>query len=159
LRSGPRALRGKVVKIAVCADETYPVHAALLRLLEIHGHTPARFGAFTGGDVSWPEAAEAAAEAVAAGACDEGIFLCWTGTGTCIAANKVASIRAALCTDATTAAAARVWNHANVLCLSHRLLTDDLAEEILRAWFTTDLGDRGREGVARLAAVDRRHRR
>lgn len=148
------------VKIAVCADETYPVHAAILRLIELHGHTPVRFGAFTGaGDVPWADAAEAAAEAVASGACDEGIFLCWTGTGISIAANKVATIRAALCTDAGTAVGARVWNHANVLCLSHRLLTDDLADEILRAWFTTEPGDRGREGVERLAAVDRRHRR
>ncbi|WAS98887.1 RpiB/LacA/LacB family sugar-phosphate isomerase [Nannocystis punicea] len=148
------------MKIAVCADESYPVHAALLRLIELHGHAPVRFGAFTGGGaVPWATTAEVAAEAVAAGACDEGIFLCWTGTGTSIAANKVANVRAALCTDATTAAAARTWNHANVLCLSHRLLTDDLADEILRAWFTTAPGDRGREGVARLADVDRRHRR
>lgn len=148
------------MKIAVCADEPYPVHAAILRLLERHGHTPERFGAFTGaGDHPWADAAEAAALAVASGACDQGIFLCWTGTGISIAANKIPTIRAALCTDAATAAGARVWNHANVLCLSHRLLTDDLADEILRAWFTTDPGDRGSEGAARLAAVDARHRR
>lgn len=148
------------VHIALCADESYPVHATIERLVTDLGHRPVRFGVFGGvGEAPWAEVAEAAALAVASGACDEGIFLCWTGTGISMAANKVPTIRAALCTDAATAAGARVWNHANVLCLSHRLLTDDLAREILQAWFHTEPGDRGRDGVARLAAVDARHRR
>lgn len=148
------------MKIALCADEPYPVHATLRRLVEARGHVPAVFGAFAGaGEVAWADAAGEAAEAVAAGRCDEGIFLCWTGTGISIAANKVPGIRAALCTDPATAAGARVWNHANVLCLSHRLLTDDLAQEILAAWFDTDPGERGSPGVERLAALDARHRR
>lgn len=148
------------MKIALCADEPYPVHATLLRLLRARGHEPVLFGAVaTGGEVAWADAAEEAAAAVAAGRCDQGIFLCWTGTGISMAANKVAGVRAALCTDAATAAGARVWNHANVLCLSHRLLTDDLAQEILAAWFDTEAGDRGAAGVARLAALDARRRR
>ena len=148
------------VKIALCADEPYPVHAAIERLLATLGHTAVRFGAFGGTiEVPWPEAAEAGALAVAAGTCDEGIFLCWTGTGISMAANKVPGIRAALCTDAATAAGARVWNHANVLCLSHRLLTDDLAKEILHAWFTTEPGERGRGGVDRLAEIEARYRK
>lgn len=148
------------MKIALCADEPYPVHAAIERLVVERGHTPVRFGAFGGaGEVAWAEAAESAALAVASGACDEGIFLCWTGTGISMAANKVPTIRAALCTDAATAAGARVWNHANVLCLSHRLLTEDLARELLEAWFSTEPGDRGKAGVDRLAAIDAKHRR
>jgi ribose 5-phosphate isomerase RpiB len=51
-----------------------------------------------------------------------------------------------------------VWNHANVLCLAHRTLADDHAKEILAAWFDTDAGERGADGVARLAAVDARQR-
>ncbi|GAA4956274.1 hypothetical protein GCM10023238_23670 [Streptomyces heliomycini] len=46
---------------------------------------------------------------------------CWTGTGASIAANKVPGVRAALCTDASTADGARRWNDANVLALSLRL--------------------------------------
>lgn len=148
------------MKIALCADEPYPVHATIERIVAARGHEPVRFGAFAGvGEAPWADAAEAAALAVTGGACDEGIFLCWTGTGISMAANKVPGIRAALCTDAATAAGARVWNHANVLCLSHRLLTDDLAQEILAAWFDTDPGERGRPGVDRLTALDARHRR
>jgi ribose 5-phosphate isomerase B len=57
------------------------------------------------------------------------------------------------------ARAARVWNHANVLCLSNRLLSDDMAKELLAAWFETPPGDEGAAGVELLGVVDARHRR
>ena len=54
-----------------------------------------------------------------------------------IAANKVRGVRAALCTDAETAAGARRWNDANVLVMSLRLTSPPLAHEMLDAWFGT----------------------
>jgi ribose 5-phosphate isomerase B len=77
------------------------------------------------------------AETVVGGAADEGILFCWTGTGVSIAANKVPGIRAALCDDAETARGARLWNDANVLCLSLRRTSDIMVDEILDAWFAT----------------------
>jgi len=50
-------------------------------------------------------------------------------------ANRFPGIRATLCTDPGTARAARIWNHANVLVLSNRLLSQDIAKEILNTWF------------------------
>ncbi len=148
------------MRIALCSDEPYPVHAAVRRWLEERGHEVEPFGAIaTGTDAPWATVAEEAARSVASGRCDQGIFFCWTGTGISMAANKVAGIRAALCSDPGQASGARVWNHANVLCLSNRTLADDMAREILTAWFGTDPGDRGSAGVADLAAVDERHRR
>jgi len=97
--------------------------------------------------------------AVAGGAVDEGIFFCWSGTGISIAANKVAGVRAALCGDPGAARAARIWNHANVLCLSNRTLSTDMAKEIVQAWFETEPGTQGSDGVQRLTAVDQRHRK
>jgi ribose 5-phosphate isomerase B len=81
--------------------------------------------------------ARAVAEAVASGAADEGILFCWTGTGVSLAANKVPGIRAALCDDAETARGARLWNNANVLCLSLRRTSEVVAKEILDTWFNT----------------------
>jgi ribose 5-phosphate isomerase B len=147
------------MRVALCSDEPYPVHATVRALLEQRGHTVVPFGAVTSGEEEpWALVAEEAARAVASGACDEGIFFCWTGTGISMAANKVAGIRAALCTDAATAAGARVWNHANVLCLSNRLLSADVAREIVAAWLDTNRGDQGKAGVERLAEVEARHR-
>src|SRR5271170_1078296 len=96
------------MRIALSSDEPYPVHATVRALLEQRGHEVVPLGAVaTGKEAPWAEVAEEAALAVASGACAEGIFFCWTGTGISMAANKVAGIRAALCTDAGTAAGAR----------------------------------------------------
>jgi ribose 5-phosphate isomerase B len=148
------------MRIALCSDETYPVHELIERALIERGHEVARFGALrTGLDAPWALAAEEAALAVAAGRCEEGIFFCWSGTGISIGANKVPGVRAALCTDAGTARAARRYNHANVLCLSNRLLSNDLAKEILEAWFEPYPSELGAAGVADLQAVEARQLR
>ena len=147
------------MRIAVCSDEVYPVHALVEHELARRGHEVQKFGALASNkDEPWAPSAEAAALAVAEGACDEGIFFCWSGTGICMAANKVRGIRAALCTDAGTAKAARIWNHANVLCLSNRLLSTDLAKEILEQWFESHSLAIGSPGVDALAVIDARHR-
>jgi ribose 5-phosphate isomerase B len=148
------------MRVAFCSDEPYPVHQVIRAELERRGHTVVPFGAIASGrEEPWADVAEQAARAVADGSCDEGIFSCWSGTGISMAANKVPGIRAALCTDARTAEAARVWNHANVLCLSNRLLSSDVAREILAVWFETAPDERGAPGVRALAEVEARHRR
>ncbi len=144
----------------MCSDEAYPVHRTLREELERRGHSCLVVGAFEqGAEVSWVAIAEEAALAVSTGLCDEGIFLCWSGTGICMAANKVDKIRAALCFDAATARAAREWNDANVLCLSNRALSDDVAKEILDAWFEARLLPQGREGASAMVALDEKWRR
>jgi len=83
----------------------------------------------------WPAIGEAVGAAVIDGSADYGVVMCGTGTGTAIAANKVAGVRAALCADAQTAAGARRWNDANVLALSLRATSEAQLGEILDAWF------------------------
>jgi ribose 5-phosphate isomerase B len=124
------------MKIVVVSDELYPVNNFVVDWLKNHGHEVIVFGALKSGrDESWVKSAAEAAQFISQNNADEGIFFCWTGTGISMAANRFHAIRAALCTDAETARAARIWNHANVLALSNRLLTQDIAKEILQAWF------------------------
>jgi ribose 5-phosphate isomerase B len=147
------------MRIALCSDELYPVHELVERELAARGHEVVRFGALRArAETPWALSAEEAALAVAGGACDEGIFFCWSGTGISISANKVFGVRAALCTDAGTARAARRYNHANVLCLSNRLLSGDVAKEILEAWFEPFPRELGATGVADLLEVEARQR-
>ncbi len=148
------------MRIAFCSDEPYAVHDVIRDDLLRRGHEVVPFGALVSGkEEPWADVAEKAAMAVASGECHEGIFLCWTGTGIAMTANKVFGVRAALCTDPGAAAGARVWNHANVLCLSNRQLSPDMAKEILATWFETLPGDKGADGVRRLEGVDARHRK
>jgi ribose 5-phosphate isomerase B len=69
-------------------------------------------------------------------------------------ANKHSGIRAALCADAETARGARIWNHANVLVLSNRHLSRDIAKEILTAWFENYDKSKGAEKVDKLQGLD-----
>lgn len=148
------------MRIALCSDEPYPVHASVQALLEAKNHQVVAFGSVrTASEQPWVTAAAEAARAVADGECDEGIFFCWSGTGICMAANKLPGIRAALCVDPGTARAARTWNHANVLCLSNRLLSSDLAKEIIDAWFEGFDARQGAEGVEQLRALDEQWRK
>jgi ribose 5-phosphate isomerase B len=143
------------MKIAVTTDELYPIHPVVIEWLKQHGYDPVCFGALKAKqNESWVKAAQEAALAIQHGECAEGIFFCWTGTGIAIAANKFTNIRAALCVDAETARAARVWNHANVLALSNRLLSQDVAKEILIAWFEDYDRVRGKQGIDELVALE-----
>ena len=149
------------MRIAVCSDEPYPVHSAVIAELEKRGHDVVRFGSVKSGkEVPWTAVAQAAAEAVAFGDCDEGIFFCWTGTGISMAANKVPGIRAALCCDPETARGARIWNHANVLALSNRLMSEEHAIEIIQAWMEAPQEDpKGQAGGNELQALDAHYRK
>jgi ribose 5-phosphate isomerase B len=99
---------------------------------------------------AWGEVALEVAHAVASKSADQGIVMCWTGTGVAMAANKVPGIRAALCVDAPTAAGARKWNDANVLALSLRLLSEPLAAEIVEAWLGASYGGTESESLERV---------
>jgi ribose 5-phosphate isomerase B len=87
------------------------------------------------------------------------MLFCWTGTGVSIAANKVPGVRAALCDDAETARGARLWNDANVLCISLRRTSEVIAGEILEAWLNTTYQPNQEDDacIAAVAEIERDH--
>jgi ribose 5-phosphate isomerase B len=101
------------------------------------GHTVNDLGAHGPASVDYPDYALAVAESVAAGTADRGILICSTGHGMCIAANKVAGIRAANCRDLVDCELSRQHNDSNVLCLSSDLIGDELMERMVRTWLET----------------------
>jgi ribose 5-phosphate isomerase B len=152
--------KGETMKIAVGSDERTALTDAVVELLREQGQELRLYGPLQGEGAYWPAVARQVAEAVAGGEADEGILFCWTGTGVSLAANKVPGIRAALCDDAETARGARLWNDANVLCLSIRRTSPVIAGEILESWFATkyepnDVDDACLAQVAELDAAYR----
>jgi len=148
------------MKLAVGSDERTLVTDAVVAELRRRGHEVELTGPLAAAEAGqptpatpWSGVARHVAEAVATGAADEGLLFCWTGTGVSIAANKVPGIRAALCADAETARGARLWNNANILCLSLRRTSEVIAREILDAWFSTRYSPNKTDDAA-LAALD-----
>ncbi len=138
------------MKILIGTDETRPVVEHVAARLRERGHE-----AVVSAACAWGEMAALVATRVARGEFDQGVVCCWTGTGASIAANKVAGVRAALCTDAPTAAGARRWNDANVLALSLRLLSEPVATEIVDAWLDTSYGGSEDASLACIRASER----
>src|SRR3972149_2417568 len=130
------------MRLAIGSDEQTHLTDMVVEELKRQGHAVELYGPLAGEALAWPEVAEKVAGRVAKGLADQGLLFCWTGTGVSIAANKVRGIRAALCWDAETALGARRWNDANVLCLSLRSTSEELAREILNAWFSISHPDR-----------------
>lgn len=126
------------MKLSVGSDMDMYVARVVFDKLTEQGHEVVVHGPVVDQEILWPEVARRVAEDVATRRADEGILFCWTGTGVSIAANKVPGIRAALCDDAETARGARLWNKANVLCMSLRRTSEVVAEEILEKWFETE---------------------
>lgn len=126
------------MKIAVGSDMDTDLTTFVVKILQEKGYAVGLFGALVPGEPSdWPAVGATLGAAVAKGDFDQGVLFCWTGTGVSIAANKVKGVRAALCTDAETARGARKWNDANVLCMSLRLVSAQVASEMLEAWLET----------------------
>jgi ribose 5-phosphate isomerase B len=138
------------MRVALGSDEHTTLTDAVVDDLRRRGHELVLVGPPGGEDKQWAEVGHDVGALVASGRCETAVLFCWTGTGASIAANKVPGARAALCTDAATAAGARRWNDANVLVMGLRLTSPDVAHEVLDAWFSAETDPTEAENVARL---------
>lgn len=103
--------------------------------------------------VDYPDFAHRASSLVAAGKHELGVLICGSGVGMAIAANKVAGIRAVVCSEPYSAAMARRHNDANVLCMGARVVGPGLAREILDAFVRQQFeGGRHQRRVDKLEA-------
>jgi ribose 5-phosphate isomerase B len=114
------------------------------------------FGTYSPKNCDYPEFAARGARAGSGGECNAGIFICGTGIGVSIAANKVPGIRAAHCTDSYTAELTRRHNDANVLVLGARITGVGLAMKIVETFLNTGFdGGRHSRRVSMLDEIDR----
>ncbi len=108
--------------------------------------------------VDYPDIACAVALLVAEGKAALGVVVDGAGIGSAMAANKVPGVRAALCYDRASARNSREHNHANVLTLGGRLLTESQAEDVLRTWLATPFaGGRHQGRIDKITEIERRY--
>ena len=146
------APRAEIRTVAVAGDHTsLALKAAVVQHLRSRGIAAHDLGTLTADPVDYPDTAAAAATQVARGEADAGIVIDGAGLGSTIAANKVAGVRAAMCTNQTLARYARQHNGANVLALGSTLLSREEALAIVDTFVDTPM--REARYIRRLAKI------
>lgn len=106
--------------------------------------------------VDYPDFALEVARLVSVGKAWRGIVVDGAGIGSCMVANKLPGVRAALCYDHATALNSREHNDANVLTLGAGLIGIHLARQIVKIWLETEFGGgRHAQRVAKIAAIEK----
>jgi len=107
------------------------------------------------GALDYPDTALPVARAVAVGEAERGILICGSGIGSCIVANKVRGVRAALAHDQIGAEMARRHHDANVLCLAADLTSTRIIERVVQTFLGTSFeGGRHARRLDKIVAIE-----
>ncbi|MCM1320689.1 MAG: ribose 5-phosphate isomerase B [Bacteroides sp.] len=127
------------MKIAMGADHAgFEYKERLMLFLKSEGYNIIDCGTDSEEQVDYPVYAEKVCRLIESASADTGILICGTGIGMSMAANRHKSIRAAVCGDSKSAEFTRLHNDANILCLGARIISYELAQEIVKIYLSTD---------------------
>lgn len=139
--------------IALASDHAgFDYKERVKKLLDARGLEWKDYGAYSEERSDYPDFAHKGAGGIQAGECDRGIFVCGTGVGISIAANRHRGIRASACQIVEAARMTRLHNDSNVLCIGQRLVSWELAEEMIHVWL--DTGFEGGRHVPRIEKIE-----
>ncbi|MFT0762678.1 ribose-5-phosphate isomerase [Scrofimicrobium sp. R131] len=115
-------------------------------------------GVRSGEDVDYPHVAVKGAQLIAEGKADRGLFICGTGMGVAMAANKVEGIRASVAHDSFSVERLVLSNNAQVLTMGQRVIGIELARRLVREWLSYEFDEASASApkVAALESYDRR---
>jgi ribose 5-phosphate isomerase B len=142
--------------VAIGADHGgFSLKQDLKSYLEENGYQVVDCGTSSIESVDYPDFAKAVADQVASGQAWRGIMIDGAGIGSCMAANKVSGVRAAMCYDHATAFNSREHNDANLLTLGAGLIGTNLAKQIVTTFLETKFGgDRHARRVDKIMAIE-----
>jgi ribose 5-phosphate isomerase B len=126
------------MKIAIGSDHAgFEYKGRIIAFLQKLGHNVKDMGTHSDAAVDYPLFIRPVAEAVARGEYERGIVLGGSGNGEAIVANRVRGVRCALCWNVESARLGREHNNANVISIGQRMMTPDMALEIVKTWLDT----------------------
>jgi ribose 5-phosphate isomerase B len=146
------------IRIAIAADHNgVALKKRLIAWLDARGHDVEDRAAHVGDEiVDYPPLCEDVCRRVLDGHADYAIVIGGSGSGEQIACNKIRGIRAGLCNDLFTAEIARANNDANVLVTGAKVVSPELAEQIVATWLATSFkGERHQKRLDQIAALER----
>ena len=144
------------MKIAIGADHAgFRLKEHVRDHLRAEGHEVVDVGTSSEESTDYPDYAKVVAQDVSAGKADRGVLVCSTGIGMSIAANKVHGVRAAVGASEDTVRLTRAHNNANVLSIGERMISLEVALNIVDIWLTTEFeGGRHENRIAELARYE-----
>jgi ribose 5-phosphate isomerase B len=149
------------MKLAIGSDHAgFRLKGPLVEALRAWGHEVTDLGAHTTDQIDFPVITKAVCAEVTAGRAERAILVCGSGIGACMAANKIAGMRAALCHDVYSAHQSVEHDDANVLCLGAQIVGEALALDLLRTYLAATFSDdeRFHRRVAMLVEMDEARR-
>ena len=139
-------------------------HAAVEMKMQIKefmeglGHEVVNYGVDTPESCDYPEIGERVGNAVASGEVDCAVLICGTGVGISIAANKVNGVRAAVCSDTTTAHLVKEHNNANIIAFGARIVGIETAKDIVKTYLEAEfMGGRHERRVAMISDIEKKN--
>jgi RpiB/LacA/LacB family sugar-phosphate isomerase len=142
------------MRLAIASDHAgFHLKQKVLEFLKTLGHNVEDLGTHDETPVDYPDTAKAVATAVLNGRAERAVLLCGSGVGASMAANKFPGIRAGLCHDTYSAHQGVEHDHMNVLVLGGRVIGQELAHELARAFVNAQQSQEERH-LRRLAKVE-----
>ena len=145
------------MKVGISNDHAaVELKMSVLRHLQEKGYEVINYGTDTTESYDYPVAGSRLAKAIQNKEVDLGIAICGTGVGISIACNKYKGIRACCCSEATSARLTREHNDANIICFGARIVSTELANDIVDTFLTTPFshGERHIKRVEMIKAIE-----
>lgn len=123
--------------ILACDHAGYPLKEEIKKFFNKENITTIDVGTYSTDSVDYPDYAKLGTAKVLESDNNVGIFICGSGVGMSVCANRNPKIRAALCWSPAIAALARQHNNANVLVLPGRFIKKSKAIRIVKEFLTS----------------------
>jgi len=144
------------VRVAVASDHAgFHLKQAIAEHLRQAGYEIVDLGTDGTESVDYPDYGASLGRFVSSGQADKGVAVCGSGIGICMAAGKIAGVRAATVHDVTSARLSRLHNDANIACLGERFLGPQVALDAVDAFLSTEFeGGRHARRVGKINKLD-----
>ena len=148
------------MRICVGSDHAgFLLKEIIRKFLADLGHEVADVGTHSTDPVDYPDYAEKVVNSVLDGQSERGVLICGSGVGASVAANKIPGARAGLCHDTYSAHQGVEHDHMNVLVLGGRVIGEEMARELVRAFVNAECSheERHLRRLAKVAAIEKRY--
>jgi ribose 5-phosphate isomerase B len=134
-----------MMKIAVACDHGgFPLKQTVIDAIQAAGHETLDLGTDSTESVDFPDYAVKIANAMKNQGAQRAVYLCGSGVGASIAANKIDGLYASVCHDTYSARQGVEHDNMNVLCIGARIVGEELVKELVSAFLQGQYFNEGR---------------